>query len=260
MNEAHTSTPEAAATGDEAAPDVVVIGAGISGSEAAWHCAKSGVATLLLTTSLDTSYNLARDVERLNPPPGTLLAELLPPLTAADGAVANFALHRAVKRALESEPLLHTLQATASGLLSRGDAVSGVRTWEGVERYGKLVALCVGSFLEARLHVGSLVEQQGRLSEMAYDELYLDLRARGFTFEQREFRLDAVSGGLPYVVKTPVLALQERADKGFALPRYRGLYAAGACVADRSSEPPSYEEAAEQGRALGAELVAALRR
>src|SRR5690606_8814419 len=55
--------------------DAVVVGAGITGCEAAWRSARAGLRVLLVTTSLDTSYNLARDAERLRPPEGSLMAE-----------------------------------------------------------------------------------------------------------------------------------------------------------------------------------------
>ena len=240
-------------------PAVIIVGAGIAGCEAAWHCARAGVATLLITTSLDTSYNLARDKESLAPPGGSLLAEVAPSLVDSGGLVANFALHRAVKLALESEPKLHTLQATVSELLIEDEMVVGVRTWEGVERRAEVVALCVGSFFRARLSVGAVVEQQGRLSEMSFDDLYLDLHGRGLHFEERSFELAGQSGGLPYKVTTQVLAPTEMvAAGGQAAKRFQNLYAAGACLGEADGTSASYERAARQGLALGKELVARL--
>lgn len=237
--------------------DVVVVGAGITGCEAAWRCARGGLSTLLVTTSLDTSYNLARDAERLLPPPGSLMAELLPALTGPDGTVRNFALHRAVKQALEFEPGLHTLQSTISGLRVDDGQVTGVETWEGVDRVAGLTALCVGSFLRARLSVGTLVEQQGRLSEMAYDELYLDLERRGFEFVIERFSLEAGHGAPAYQVVTPVFEQAEFPGPGLASRRLGALFAAGACVHSPEAGPPGYEDAARQGLALGDALLAA---
>src|SRR5690606_4576581 len=198
-----------------------------AGCEAAWHCARAGVDTLLITTSLDTSYNLARDREPLEPDtlsePGTahassLMAELVPALRGPDGLVANFALHRAVKLALESEPLLHTLQSTVTGLIvADEDRLGGVTTWEGVARRGGLTALCIGSFFKARLSIGTVIEQQGRLSEMAYDDLYLDLRDRGVEFDARQFSLTEGGATPPYTVTTPVLAAGALAEDGFSV-------------------------------------------
>ena len=54
-----------------------MVGAGLAGSEAAYAAARSGLATLLVTTSLDTVYNLAVPTP-LAPPAGTLMEALLP--------------------------------------------------------------------------------------------------------------------------------------------------------------------------------------
>ena len=69
-----------------------------------------------------------------------------------------------------------------------------MRTWEGVDRLSKRTALCVGSFLEARLKVGELTESAGRLSEMAYDDLFQDLHSSGFAFEAVSLEAASQSG------------------------------------------------------------------
>ena len=123
-------------------------------------------------------------------------------------------------------------------------------TWEGVDRFAPRVALCAGSFLRARLRVGALTETSGRLSEMAYDDLYNDLSVRGFEFV--EVRLEAPSsrGAPPYTVTCQHFSRGEwRAD--FALPRLRGLYAAGVCAAGYLT----YEDVAAQGLALAGALL-----
>lgn len=237
--------------------DAVVVGAGITGCEAAWRSARAGLRVLLVTTSLDTSYNLARDAERLRPPERSLMAEVVPGLSGEDGTVRNFALHRAVKQALEFEPGLHTLQSTVSGLLVDGGRVAGVRTWEGIDRKAGATALCVGSFLRARLHIGDVVEQQGRLSEMAYDDLYLELEQRGFRFVDVRFTAPAVAGSLPYEVSTRAFEAEEFPAPAHASWRLPGLFAAGACVSSTGKEPPGYEAAVRQGMALADSLVEA---
>ncbi|NLG09377.1 MAG: FAD-dependent oxidoreductase [Deinococcales bacterium] len=230
--------------------DLLVVGGGLAGCEAAWAAARGGLRTLLVSTSLDTLYNLASDAHRLEPPAGSLMAELAPGLADADGRVDAWALHREVKYALEREPGLHLLQSSVAGLLVEDGRAVGVTTWEGVDRRAAAVALCVGSFLRARLTIGSSVEAAGRLSEMAYDDLHDDLAARGFAFEELTLEAPPVEGSLPYRVACRVLAAGERGP-GFALPRVEELYAAGLCVAGYLS----YEGAARHGLGLGRALV-----
>jgi tRNA U34 5-carboxymethylaminomethyl modifying enzyme MnmG/GidA len=231
--------------------DLLVVGAGLAGSEAAIHAARAGLDTLLVTTSLDTLYMLASDKARLEPPPDTLMAELVAEVEDAAGFTDAWALHRAAKYRLEHTPGLHLLQSSASGLLVEDGAVLGVATWEGVPRRARMTALCVGSFLAARLRVGELTEVAGRLSEMAYDDLFADLSARGFQFEDARFAAGEVQGSLPYTVDCQVFAAQERAASGRALPRLARLYAAGVCV----HPGLGYEESAAAGLDLGRQLV-----
>ena len=243
----------------------VIVGAGIAGSEAAWSLARSGVCTLLVTTSLDTVYNLAADSARIAPPAGSLMAAAVTALAASESAagasavegagariparsvaVGSWALHRQVKRALEAEPNLHLLQSSVSGLLVNDGVVRGVSTWEGVDRYGASVALCVGSFLRARLTIGSSVEAAGRLSEMAYDDLYENLVSLGFQFEPLALDAPQVSGSLPYRVECMTFGSSEWREDDCTLPRQAGLFAAGLCVKPGAS----YESAALAGQRL----------
>lgn len=232
--------------------DVVVVGAGVAGSEAAYACARGGLDTLLVTTSLDTVYNTVGDRVGLHPPEGTLMHELWRANADADGTVSNWQLHRAAKYTLERQEGLHLLQSNVTGLLldERG-RVDGVDTWEGVPRRGGRVALCVGSFLRARLTVGELEEAAGRLSEMAYDELYLDLEARLVPFKEVSLTADPANGVLAYEVRCRVIEPSGLAGDGFGVPGLPGLFAAGLCA--RGYLP--FEEAALDGVRLARALL-----
>lgn len=234
--------------------EVLVVGGGVAGCEAAWALARSGVSTLLVTTSLDTVYNLYGDVAELTPPEGSLMANAATQARQAEGAtsVSSWALHTQVKAALEAAPALHLLQSSVSGLKVSDGNVIGVSTWEGVDRYAHKVALCVGAFLSAQLRIGSSVEAAGRLSEMAYDELYHDLVQHGFQFEKHERAAPRLEGSLPYQVEFQTFAAGERRPETARLPRLGGLYAAGLCV----NADSSYEAAARQGIALARHLTA----
>lgn len=231
--------------------DLIVVGGGISGSEVAYACAAAGWDTLLLTTSLDTVYNLLGDGAVLRPSANTLMAKLHAELADGQGYVGNWACHRAAKEALERQPNLHLVQSNAVALLTEAGAVRGIATWEGVDRLAPRVALCVGSFLRARLTIGSLVETAGRLSEMAYDDLYLNLQALGFAFEEVRLEARFTDGSLPYYVDCLRFAAQHWDPDTFRLPPLVGLYAAGVCAAGYLP----FEAAAEQGRRLAEALI-----
>ena len=234
-------------------PAVIVVGGGVTGCEAAWGLAQRGVPTLLITTSLDTIANLAGDGWAFEPPPASLLS-LLADEAGGPRSWSARGLHRGAKRELERQRAVHVLQSTVVGV--RTDAagrVIGVDTWEGVARDAARVALCVGSFMHARLRIGSSEEVAGRLSELADDALYHDLLARGLATEPRRLELagDALAPG--YSVDFQVLAAGEVAPDG-AVRRLPGLYAYGLCAGGSADLTNS----AEAGLAAGEQLAAGL--
>jgi tRNA U34 5-carboxymethylaminomethyl modifying enzyme MnmG/GidA len=231
-------------------PAVIVVGGGVTGSEAAWRLARAGVATLLVTTSLDTIATLPSDGWSFDPPPGGLLAALADEARRGSRWSAR-ALHRGVKRDLEREPALHVLQSTVVDLrLDQAGRVDGVVTWEGVERAAPRVALCLGSFLGARLRVGDTIERAGRLSELADDALFERLTSLGVRFVTREAGIegDALSPG--YSVAFNALCDDETDDQG-RVRRLPGLYAFGLCAGG----PCDLTASAEAGRRAAQALV-----
>ena len=115
-----------------------------------------------------------------------------------------------------------------------------------------MTVLCVGSFLQARLTIGTLTETAGRLSEMAYDDLYDDLTARGFTFSDLTLTAPESRGAPPYTVRCKRFGSAEWDADTFRLGRLGNLYAAGVCA----SGELSYEAAAQGGQRLARQLVA----
>lgn len=235
--------------------DLIVVGAGVAGSEAASAVAAAGMRVLLVSSSLDTVYNLAADSAVLEPPDGSLMARVVRAVASSGGAVSAWELHRRCKYALEATAGLHLLQSTVVSVLTSGGAVSGVTTWEGVDRLAPRVALCVGSFLEARLKVGDSVEQAGRLSETAYDDLYLHLLGRGFEFVPAAARGPGGAGALPHVVEFQQFVAADVVEHrlgSVTIRKLAGLYAAGACVEGAGA---TYEAAARDGMALAARVL-----
>jgi tRNA U34 5-carboxymethylaminomethyl modifying enzyme MnmG/GidA len=230
-------------------PDVIVVGAGLTGCEAAWRLARRGVPTLLITTSLDTIATLAADGWTFDVPAGGLLALLSREARTAAGWSSR-ALHRGAKRELERLPALHVLQATVVGLrVGAGGMVAGIDTWEGVARDAPRVALCVGSFLKARLRLGVSEEVAGRLSELADDSLLEDLSGRGLRFESRRLELPGDDLAPGYTVDFEVLAAGEVAPGG-SVRGHPGLYAFGLCAGERADAARSVAAGAEAAERL----------
>jgi len=170
--------------------DVIVVGGGHAGTEAALAAARMGASTLLLTHSIDTlgqmscnpaiggigKGHLAREVDAL----GGAMARAADragihfrtlnarkgPAVRATRAQADRTLYRSAIRAMiESQPRLSVFQQAVEDLLFDGDRVSGVRTAMGLRFRGAAVVLTVGTFLAGRIHVGQEQGPGGRAGE-----------------------------------------------------------------------------------------------
>lgn len=241
---------------------VLVVGGGAAGCELAWGLAQRGVATTLLTTSLDTLYALPADAWPARPPATTLWSEVEPEARDAAGMQRAGPLRRAAKRELERLADLRVVQSNATAL-ARGDAgqVVGVRTWEGPTVRADVTVLAVGSFLGARLTLGPAVELAGRLSEMAYDDLRDDLRDAGLRLRRHSIALGGDGSAPAYAVDHDVVDEEEldplRAGDRVVVGagrarRWPGLWFVGACTGD-----VGIETAAAAGRDLAAHLAGA---
>jgi len=167
--------------------DVIVIGGGHAGTEAAVAAGRRGARVALLTTSLDTIGQLSCNPAMGGVAKGTVIREIdalggvmgratdlatiqfrmlnrgKGPAVWAPRAQADRGLYRrAVRRLVEAQPNVVTLQGTAARLLlGPGGEVAGVETTEGRRFGARAVVVTTGTFLRGRIHIGTTLSTPG---------------------------------------------------------------------------------------------------
>lgn len=159
--------------------DVIIIGGGHAGTEAAMAAARMGRQTLLLTHNIDTlgqmscnpaiggigKGHLVKEIDAL----GGLMATAIDqagiqfrilnaskgPAVRATRAQADRVLYRqAIRTALENQPNLMLFQQAVEDLIVENDRVVGAVTQMGLKFRAKAVVLTVGTFLDGKIHIG----------------------------------------------------------------------------------------------------------
>ncbi|MBT1451580.1 tRNA uridine-5-carboxymethylaminomethyl(34) synthesis enzyme MnmG [Glaciecola sp. XM2] len=195
--------------------DVIVIGGGHAGTEAAMASARMGVKTLLLTHSIETlgqmscnpaiggigKGHLVKEIDAL----GGVMAKAIDkagiqfrtlnsskgPAVRATRAQADRTLYRiAVRNMLEAQENLTLFQQSCDDLIIENDRVCGVVTQMGLKFRAKTVVLTVGTFLGGTIHIGLENYKGGRAGDPPSIALAQRLRAM-------PFRVDRLKTGTP---------------------------------------------------------------
>ena len=189
--------------------DVIVIGGGHAGTEAALAAARCGASTLLLTHNIETigqmscnpaiggigKGHLVREIDAL----GGVMAQAADaagiqwrrlnaskgPAVRATRAQCDRNLYRAaIRRAVEHQPGLTIFQASVDDLIVEADRVVGCRTALNLDFHARSVVLTTGTFLGGVIHMGEVNRQGGRAGDPPANALAKRLRELPFNVER----------------------------------------------------------------------------
>jgi len=183
---------------------VIVVGAGHAGCEAALAAARMGCATLLLTIGLDTvaqmscnpsigglaKGHLVHEIDAMGGEMGLnidatgiqfrrLNTRKGPAVRAARAQADRMAYSARMKNVIEQEPLLDLKQGLVDELLVKENRIIGVKTREGLSFYGKTVVLTTGTFMRGLIHIGLKHYAGGRAGEPSAEGISGSLSAIG---------------------------------------------------------------------------------
>ena len=189
--------------------DVIIIGAGHAGCEAAHAAARMGAHTLLLTMNLDTiakmscnpaiggtaKGHIVREIDALGGIMGKvadrtgihfrmLNATKGPAVWSPRAQSDKLAYQTEMKYVLEKTPNLEIKQGTIENLVVKEGSIVGVKIQEGILYQGKSVILSAGTFMRGLLHIGEANYSGGRAGDKPSVGLSKALEEHGFTLDR----------------------------------------------------------------------------
>ncbi|MEN6356317.1 MAG: tRNA uridine-5-carboxymethylaminomethyl(34) synthesis enzyme MnmG [Armatimonadota bacterium] len=185
--------------------DVIVIGAGHAGCEAALASARMGLDTLLVTINIETIGHMPCNCSVGGPAKGHLVREIdalggqqalatdatythIRMLNTGKGPAVHALRAQVDKRRYQDfmrstamrQPRLDVKQAMVEEIITEAKQVIGIRTQTGIEYGAKCVVVTTGTFLKGLIHIGETQFCAGRAGEFASNKLSDSLRSLGF--------------------------------------------------------------------------------
>ena len=223
--------------------DVIVVGAGHAGVEAALASARLGMKTAFFTIFIDNIAMMSCNPSIGGPGKSHLVSELgmlggemarhidsynlqLKNLNHTKGLAARITRAQAdkywyrikMREIIEKQDNLEVVQGIVSDLILDGKKVTGVKDQVGIEYGAKAVILCTGTFLKGRFIIGDVKYEAGRQGEQSSEELSDRLREYGFEVDRYQ------TATPPRIDKRTINFSEIEELKGEENPRYFSYY------------------------------------
>ena len=184
--------------------DVIVVGAGHAGCEAALASARMGMKTAIFSITLDNigvmscnpsiggpaKSHLVKEIDALGGEMGRNIDKTFvqirvlntkkgPAVRSLRAQADKQNYHMEMKKTIENTENLDSIQGMVTELVVEGNKVVGVKTQEGVTYSSKTVIIAVGTFMRGLIHIGDKKFQGGRMGELPSNDLPLSLKKIG---------------------------------------------------------------------------------
>ncbi len=184
--------------------DVLVVGAGHAGCEAALASARMGMKTAIFSITLDNigimscnpsiggpaKSHLVKEIDALGGEMGRNIDKTFvqirvlntkkgPAVRSLRAQADKQSYHMEMKKTIENTENLDSIQGMVTELVIEGNKVVGVKTQEGVTYSSKTVIIAAGTFMRGLIHIGDKQFQGGRMGELPSNDLPLSLKKAG---------------------------------------------------------------------------------